>query len=68
VSGDTEKHEGEEQRVRCRKVEAGVRFIGPGRQWEGGEEADGGGVLISVGFEGVKGRRGDGTTLIHWGK
>jgi hypothetical protein len=55
VSGDTEKHEGEEQRVRCRKVEAGVRFIGPGRQWEGGEEAGGGGVLISVGFEGVKG-------------
>jgi hypothetical protein len=33
-----------------------------------GEVADGGGVLLLVGFEGVKGGRGDGTTLIQWGK
>jgi hypothetical protein len=32
-----------------------ARFIGPGRQWGGGEVADGGGVLIPVGFKGVKG-------------
>jgi hypothetical protein len=54
--------------VRCREAEAGVRFIGPGRWWGGGEAAGGGGVLLLVGFEGVKGRRGDGTVLIQWGK
>jgi hypothetical protein len=32
-----------------------ARFIGPGRQWGGGEVADGSGVLIPVGFKGVKG-------------
>jgi hypothetical protein len=31
------------------------RFIGPGRQWGGGEAAGSGGVLIPVSFEGVKG-------------
>jgi hypothetical protein len=45
-----------------------VHFIGAGRRWGGGEEAGGGGVLIPVGFKGVKGRRGDGTTPIQWGK
>jgi hypothetical protein len=60
--------EGGEQRVRCREAEAGVRFIGQGRRWGGGEEADGGGVLLLIGFEGVKGGRGDGTTPIQWGK
>jgi hypothetical protein len=34
----------------------GARFIGPGRQWGGGEAAGSGGVLIPVGFEGVKGK------------
>jgi hypothetical protein len=60
--------EGGEQRVRCREAEAGVHFIGPGRRWGGGEEADGGGVLLLIGFEGVKGGRGDVTTPIQWGK
>jgi hypothetical protein len=32
-----------------------VRFIGLGRQRGGGEAANGGGVLIPVSFEGVKG-------------
>jgi hypothetical protein len=41
-----------------------VRFIGPGRQWGGGEEAGGGGVLIPISFEGVKEGRRDGTTPI----
>jgi hypothetical protein len=41
-----------------------VCFIGPGRQRGGGEEAGGGGVLIPIVFVGVKGGRGDGTTLI----
>jgi hypothetical protein len=45
-----------------------VHFIGPRRRWGGGEEASGGGVLIPVGFEGVKGGRGDGTAPIQWGK
>jgi hypothetical protein len=35
ATGDTEKSEGGEQRVRCGDAEAGVRFIGPGG---GGEE------------------------------
>jgi hypothetical protein len=51
--------------VRCREVEAGAQFIGPGG---GGEEAGGGGVLIPTGFEGVKGGRGDETAPIQWGK
>jgi hypothetical protein len=51
-----------------REAEAGVHFIGPAVRWGGGEEAGGGGVLIPVGFDGVKGRRGDGTALIQWGK
>jgi hypothetical protein len=46
----------------------GVHFIGPGRRWGGGEAAGGGGVLLLVGFEGVKGGRGDGTAPILWGK
>jgi hypothetical protein len=47
--------------VRCREAEAEVRFIGPGRRWRGGEAAGGGGVLLLIGFEGVKGGRGEGT-------
>jgi hypothetical protein len=31
-----------------------VHFIGPGRRWGGGEAADSGGVLLLVGFEGIK--------------
>jgi hypothetical protein len=54
--------------VRCGEVEAGVCFIGPGRQCGGGEADGGGGVLLLDGFEGVKGGRGDGTMLIQWGK
>jgi hypothetical protein len=54
--------------VRCREAEAGVRFIGPGRRWGGGEAARGGGVLLLVGFEYVKEGRGNGTALIQWGK
>jgi hypothetical protein len=52
--------------VRCREAEAGVHFIGPGRQWGGGEEAGGGGVLIPIGFEGIKGgkRRPDGADSV----
>jgi hypothetical protein len=42
----------------------GVCFIGPGRRWGGGEAASGGAILLLVGFEGVKGGRGDGTTPI----
>jgi hypothetical protein len=34
----------------------------------GGEAAAGGGVLLLVGFEGVKGERGDGRVLTQWGK
>jgi hypothetical protein len=43
--------------VRCKEAEAGVHFIGPGRSWGGGEAAGrgGGGVLLLVGFKGVKG-------------
>jgi hypothetical protein len=67
VSGDwgggEERRRG--ARVWCREAEAGVRFIGLGRQWGGGEAAGGGGVLLLVGFEGVKGGRGDGTAPIH---
>jgi hypothetical protein len=44
-----------EQRARCGEVETGVRFIRPGRRWGGGEVAGGGGVLILIGFDGVKG-------------
>jgi hypothetical protein len=54
--------------VRCVEAEVGVRFIGPGRRWGGGEAAGGGGALFLVGFKGVKGGKGDGTTLIQWGK
>jgi hypothetical protein len=68
VTGDAEKSEGGEQRVRCREAEAEVCFIGPGRQWGGGEAAGGGGVLLLVSFKGVKVRRGDGTGPIQWGK
>jgi hypothetical protein len=46
----------------------GGAFYRVGRRWRGGEEADGGGVLIPIGFEGVKGGRGDGTAPIQWGK
>jgi hypothetical protein len=68
VTGDAEKSEGGEQRVRCGEAEAGVHFIGPRRRWGGGEAADGGGVLLLIGFEGVKGGKRDGTVLIQWGK
>jgi hypothetical protein len=68
VTGDAEKSEGREQRVRCREAEVGVRFIGPRKRWGGGEAAGGSGVLLLVSFEGVKGGRGDGTALIQWGK
>jgi hypothetical protein len=51
-----------------RRGGGGVRFIGPGKRWGGGEAADGSGVLLLVSFEGVKGGRGDGTALIQWGK
>jgi hypothetical protein len=43
-------------------------FYRTGRRWGGEEAAGGGGVLLLVGFEGVKGGRGDGTTPIQWGK
>jgi hypothetical protein len=46
--------------VWCREAEAGVCFIGLGRRWGGGEAAGGGGVFLLIGFEGVKGGRGDG--------
>jgi hypothetical protein len=45
-----------------------MNFIGSGRRWGGGEAADSGGVLLLIGFEEVKGRRGDGTAPIQWGK
>jgi hypothetical protein len=45
----------------------GGAFYRTGRRWRGGEEAGGGGVLIPVGFEGVKGERGDETVPIQWG-
>jgi hypothetical protein len=54
--------------VRCREAEARVHFIGPGRRWGGGDSAGGGGVLLLLGFEGVKGGKGDGTAPIQWGK
>jgi hypothetical protein len=44
VTGDAEKCEGGEKRVRCREAEARVHFIGPGKRWGGGEATDGGGV------------------------
>jgi hypothetical protein len=63
VTGDAEMSEGREQRVRCREAEVGVRFIGSGRRWRGGEAAGGSGVLLLICFKGVKGGRGDGTAL-----
>jgi hypothetical protein len=36
-----------------------VCFIGPGRRWGGGEAGGDGGGLLLVGFEGVKGGKGD---------
>jgi hypothetical protein len=54
--------------VWCREAEAGVHFVGPGRRWGGGEAAGSGGVLLLVGFEGVKGGREYGTEIIQWGK
>jgi hypothetical protein len=54
--------------VWCREAEAGVHFIRLGRLWGGGEAASGGGVLLLIGFEGVKGGRGDGMAPIQWGK
>jgi hypothetical protein len=55
VTKGTEMREGGEQQVRCGEAEAGACFIGPGRRWGGGEAADGGGVLILIDFDGVKG-------------
>jgi hypothetical protein len=40
--------------VLCGEAEVGAHFIGPMRRWGGGEVAGGGGVLILIGFEGVK--------------
>jgi hypothetical protein len=37
--------------VRSGETEVGVRFIGPGRRWGGGEAADSSGVLLLVSFE-----------------
>jgi hypothetical protein len=54
--------------VQCREAEAGVHFIGPGRRWGGGEVADNGDILLLIGFEGVKGGRGDRMAPIQWGK
>jgi hypothetical protein len=54
--------------VWCREAEVGVHIIGPGRRWGGGVAAGGDGVLLLIGFEGVKGGRGDRTALIQWGK
>jgi hypothetical protein len=44
-----------------------VRFIGPGRRWGGGEAAGDGGGLLLIGFEGVKGGKGDGRRQFSWG-
>jgi hypothetical protein len=55
--------EGGEQRARCGQAEAGAHFIGPGRRRGGGEVAGGGGVLILVGFEGIKGKRRQGSAI-----
>jgi hypothetical protein len=46
----------------------GVRFIVPGRRWGVGEAAGGGGVLLLIGFKGVKGGREDGAAPYQWGK
>jgi hypothetical protein len=43
-------------------------FIGPGWRWGEGEAAGGDGVLLLIGFKGVKGGREDGMTQIQWGK
>jgi hypothetical protein len=70
VLGDWGRGE-ERRRVAASAVRrggGGVIFIGPGRPWGGGEAANGSGVLLLVGFKGVKGGRGDGTTPIQWGK
>jgi hypothetical protein len=48
-----------------RRGGGGVCFIGPGRRWGAGEAADGGGVLLLVGF---KGGREDGVAPFQWGK
>jgi hypothetical protein len=52
-------------------AKGGARFIEPGRQWGGGEVAGGGGVLIPVGFEGVKGEEETGQCRLdgelEWG-
>jgi hypothetical protein len=70
VSGDWGR--GEERRSGVASAvqsdEGGVHFIWPGRRWRGCEEASGGGFLIPVGFEGVKGVRKDRMALIQWGK
>jgi hypothetical protein len=40
-------------------------FIGPGRRWGGGETAGGSGLLIPVGFKGVKGGEETGRRRLH---
>jgi hypothetical protein len=69
VSGDWGR--GEERRgagSAAQRGRGGVHFIGPGRRWGEGEADGGGGVLLLIGFEGVKGGRREGTALIQWGK
>jgi hypothetical protein len=50
-----EMREGGEQQARFGEAEVGACFIGPGRPWGGGQAANDGGVLILIGFKGVKG-------------
>jgi hypothetical protein len=63
ATNDAEMRERGEQRARYGKAEAGAHFIGPGRWWGGGEEAGGSGVLILIGFEGVKEEVGKGGAI-----
>jgi hypothetical protein len=46
----------------------GAHFIGLGRQWGGGEAAGGSGVLIPIGFEGVKGEEETGRHCFSGGE
>jgi hypothetical protein len=66
VSGDWGR--GDERRTGAasavQRGRGGVRFIGSGRRWRGGEAAGGSGVLLLISFKGVKGGRGDGAALI----
>jgi hypothetical protein len=46
----------------------GGAYYRAGEAVGGGVAADGDEVLLLIGFEGVKGGRGDGMALIQWGK